>query len=153
MLENVIYYGSRAGAVMSDFLPTAVGMGKGSAYCGPEIGIASALGNSDEPHAVIKYAVGGTSLYPITTSKTWTSDSYVADVNGDDNPNNDVDTSVTTIGGLYDTFMNTVKNGLELLIADGYTPVIKGLLWSQGGAESGNFEKPGQCRKNNCKNW
>ena len=145
--ENVIYYGSRSGAVTSDFLPTTVGMGKGSAYCGPEIGIASALGNSDEPHAVIKYAVGGTSLYPITTSKTWTSDSYIADVNGDDDPNNDVDTSITTIGGLYDNFMNTVKDGLKLLTEDGYTPVIKGLLWSQGGAESGNTARASEYAK------
>lgn len=145
--ENVIYYGSRAGKVTSDFLPTSVGMGKGSAYCGAELGIAGALGNSDKPHAIIKYAVGGTSLYPITTSKTWTSDSYVADVNSDDNPDNDVDTTVTTIGGLYDAFMKTVTDGLALLKEDGYTPVIKGLLWSQGGAESGKTERANEYAK------
>jgi len=145
--ENVIYYGSRSGAVTYDFIPTAVGMGKGSAYCGPEIGIASALGNSDTPNAIIKYAVGGTSLYPITTSKTWTSNSYIADVNSDDDPNNDVDTSITTIGGLYDNFMTTIEDGLNLLIEDGYTPVIKGLLWSQGGAESGNTDRANEYAK------
>ena len=145
--ENVIYYGSRSGAVTSDFLPTSVGMGKSSEHCGPEIGIASALGNSDKPNAIIKYAVGGTSLYPITTSKTWTSDSYIADVNSDNNPNNDVDTSIATIGGLYDTFMSTIKDGLALLVEDGYTPVIKGLLWSQGGAESGNTDRANEYEK------
>lgn len=33
--ENVIYYGSQAGKVTRDFIPTAVGMGKGAEYCGP----------------------------------------------------------------------------------------------------------------------
>ena len=137
--ENVVYYGSRAGKVTSDFISTAVGMGKGSTYCGPEIGIASALGNSDEKHAIIKYAVGGTNLYPILNDKrTWTSPSYIDDVNGDSDPNNDVDESITEIGDLYRTFITTVENGLALLREDGYTPIIKGLLWSQGGAESSN---------------
>ena len=137
--ENVIYYGSQAGKVTRDFIPTAVGMGKGAEYCGPEIGIASALGNSDEKHAIIKYAVGGTNLYPILNDKrTWTSPSYIADVNSDSDPSNDVDTSIDEIGNLYESFIKTVKDGLNLLKEDGYTPVIKGLLWSQGGAESSN---------------
>ena len=146
--ENVLYYGSQAGKITSDFVPTAVGMGKGSEYCGPEIGIASALGNSGEKHAIIKYAVGGTNLYPILNDKrTWTSPSYIADVNGDSDPSNDVDESITEIGELYRTFIKTVENGLKLLREDGYTPIIKGLLWSQGGAESSNTQHASEYEK------
>ncbi|MBO4962582.1 MAG: Ig-like domain-containing protein, partial [Clostridia bacterium] len=39
------------------------------------------------------------------------------------------------IGRMYTWWESTVKKGLDMLIADGYTPVIKGMWWMQGEAE------------------
>ena len=133
--ENVIAYGRLGGKMQSDFAPVKVGMGKNDTACGAEVGIASALGNSGEMHAVIKYAVGATKLHPCNAS-TWTSPSYVDAVQNDEDTTNDINSAWTKIGDYYDTFMQTVTDGLALLVADGYTPVIKGLWWMQGEAET-----------------
>ena len=62
----------------------------------------------------------------------------------------DVDTSVTisnnefgyagktNAGHMYDLFVETVAEGVEKLIAMGYTPVLRGMWWMQGEAESNN---------------
>ena len=110
-------------------------MGKSDTAVGAEIGIASALGNSGEMHAVIKYAVGGTKLHPFNGT-TWTSPSYIEAVQNDDDATNDINAKWTKVGDYYKEFMKTLEDGLALLVAEGYTPVIKGLWWMQGEAET-----------------
>lgn len=136
--ENVLYYGAherRTGKNLDDgFEPVKLGMGLAMDRSGAEIGIANAVGNYDEMSAIIKCAWGATHLYPDTQydvslkQGTWTSPTYIK--------NNNIDTSKNPlIGNMYRRFENTVANALQLLIEDGYTPVIKGIWWMQGEAE------------------
>ena len=137
--ENVIAYGRLAASsrdeILQEFEGVKVGMGKDSKSTGAELGIASALGNSGENHAVIKYAVGGTKLHPFNGT-TWTSPSYIEAVQNDDDPTNDINSKWTKVGDYYEEFMKTLTDGLALLVADGYTPIIRGLWWMQGEAET-----------------
>jgi len=139
--KNVLFYGEYESTYNpTDFVPVTIGLGKQNATnnrtVGAEIGIASALGDGDRMNAVIKHAVGGTYLYPTTDGSytaaygTWTSPSYIEKYG--------VDTSTNKIGDLYTGFMSTVEEGLRMLVAKGYTPVIKGVWWMQGEAETPN---------------
>jgi len=132
--DNILYYGSGDGNIYSEFTPLTIGMGRNQSSVGAEVGIASMLGGSDRMNAVIKLGRGSAYLYPNTTHDvsinfgTWTSPSYIS--------NNNINTEGTKIGGLYASFMDTVQAGVDALIAEGYTPVIKGVWWMQGEAES-----------------
>ena len=141
--DNVLYYGSQErwfGAYPNQvFEPLKLGMGVSSECSGAEIGIASAIANDGGLNAVIKCAWGATHLYPDTQYNislqqgTWTSPSYIE--------KNNVDLSRNPlIGNMYNRFEETVKNGIQLLIEDGYTPVIKGVWWMQGEAEMFTLE-------------
>ncbi len=141
--DNVLYYGSQErwnGAYPNQvFEPVTLGMGVERIRSGAEIGIASAIADNGEMNAIIKCAWGATHLYPDTqydislTQGTWTSPTYIA--------NNGVDTSKNPlIGNMYNRFEETVKRGIQLLIEDGYTPVIKGVWWMQGEAEMFTYE-------------
>ena len=61
-LKNVLYYGKGYGRDSETFMPVRFSQGNGVQYSGAEIGIASALANSGEKHAIIKYANGDTQL-------------------------------------------------------------------------------------------
>ena len=141
--ENVLYYGSQerwSGSYPNSFFkPVKLGMGVDFNRSGAEIGIASAIADDGEMNAIIKCAWGATHLYPDTQydislkQGTWTSPSYIE--------NNNVDLSKNElIGNMYNRFVDTVVSGLELLIEDGYTPVIKGVWWMQGEAEMFTYE-------------
>ena len=141
--ENVLYYGSqeRWNGSYPDtvFKPVTLGMGVAKDRSGAEIGIAAALADNGEMNAIIKCAQGATHIYPDSQYEvsinygTWTSPSYIE--------NNKVDMSQNElIGHMYRRFEETVKNGLKLLIEDGYTPVIKGVWWMQGEAEMFTYE-------------
>ena len=136
--ENVLYYGNQerwSGKDLSrGFYPLTLGMGVASNRSGAEIGIASAIADEGGMNAIIKCAWGATHLYPDTLyfvsqeQGTWTPPSYIAKHN--------LDTErYPMIGNMYNRFEATVKEGLKLLIEDGYTPVIKGVWWMQGEAE------------------
>ncbi len=136
--ENVLYYGSQerwSGSYPNNmFKPVKLGMGVTADRSGAEIGIASAVADEGGMHAIIKCAQGATHLYPDDQNDvslnygTWTSPTYIK--------NNQVDlTKNPMIGYMYSRFVDTVTNGLRLLIEDGYTPVIKGVWWMQGEAE------------------
>ena len=79
--------------------------------------IASAIADNGEMNAIIKCAQGATHLYPDTQYDvsinygTWTSPSYIEKYNLDLSEN-------AKIGYMYTRFENTVKDGLELLIAE-----------------------------------
>ena len=143
--DNVIFYGATEGTENpTGFAPlTAEMVNKAIPRSGAEVGIASALGDGDRMNAIIKCAWGSTKLYPLATTqagnkyKTWTSPSYINAKNSDADTENDIDTATyTNIGAMYSWFLDTVKDGLSLLIAEGYTPVIKGMWYMQGEAET-----------------
>ena len=136
--ENVLYYGEHerwTGKYLNNgFEPVKLGMGVAKDRSGAEIGIANAVADYGEMNAIIKCAWGATHLYPDSQYEvslkqgTWTSPTYIN--------NNNIDTSKNPlIGNMYTRFENTVANALQLLIEDGYTPVIKGIWWMQGEAE------------------
>ncbi|MBQ3015174.1 MAG: hypothetical protein IJD79_00180, partial [Clostridia bacterium] len=144
--DNVLYYGEGEHWDGDDnkppleFVPVKVGLGQNSGYnsstsarSGAEIGIASALADNGKMNAVIKCAWGGTSIYNSTaevslTRGTWTSPTYIK--------NHNISTDGNKCGHMYTWFLETVSHGLEMLEADGYTPVIKGVWWMQGEAET-----------------
>ncbi len=131
--ENILYYGIGDSNVYNTFVPLTVGMGNKATSVGAEVGIAKMLGDSNTVNAVIKLGYGSTPLYPTTattastTYGTWTSPTYIA--------NNNIDVNGTKIGALYNDFVATVTSAIELLRAEGYTPVIRGMWWMQGEAE------------------
>jgi len=142
--DNVIFYGDGEhwdgddNKLPLEFVPVKVGLGQNESRSGAEIGIASALGDNGKMNAVIKCAWGGTSIYNSTAETslkrgTWTSPTYIK--------NHNISTEGNKCGRMYTWFLETVSSGLEMLEADGYTPVIKGIWWMQGEAETGS-EKP-----------
>ncbi len=132
--DDVLYFGSADDNVVTSFVPVTVGLGAKSNYIGAEVGIASMLGGSGKMNAVIKFGRGSSYLYPDTNNTvsvnygTWTSPSYIKE--------NEISTSGNKTGQLYNDFINTVLDGIELLVAEGYTPVIRGMWWMQGEAET-----------------
>ena len=130
--ENVLYYGVGENNVISELVPVTVGLGKNTTSVGAEVGIAASVG--DRQSAVIKHAIGGTYLYPTTDGTpaqnygTWTSPSYIEKYG--------VNTNGNKMGDIYEEFVKTVTNGIALLKAEGYTPVVKGIWWMQGEAET-----------------
>ena len=139
--DNILFFGQGGGTLEStEFAELTLGNGKDKTSHGAEIGIASALGNSGQMHAVIKSAFGGTAIYPKTGARTWTSPSYVEymnELNSDTDPNNDITFTDGKTGALYTEFKNTMTEALALLAADGYTPVLRGVWWMQGEDETG----------------
>jgi len=143
--ENVLYFGNHEQWKYNedDFVPTTIGLGRTAdnndvryTSSGSEIGIAKALGDTGEMNAIIKFAYGGTYLYPKQSAsindnaKTWTSPSYIQ-------AHPEMNTGAN-IGALYNLFVDTVTEGLSLLREKGYTPVIKGMWWMQGENEGMN---------------
>ncbi|MBQ3017081.1 MAG: hypothetical protein IJD79_09915, partial [Clostridia bacterium] len=137
--DNVLFWGKYESTYNPEaFVPVTVGLGKQSATntttVGAEIGMAAALDGNGRMNAIIKRAVGGSYLYPTTystvsqNSGTWTSPSYLEKYS--------IDTEGNKLGNLYTEFIQTTKDGIDMLIADGYTPVIKGVWYMQGEAET-----------------
>lgn len=141
--DNVLYYGAHerwSGKNLDNgFEPVTLGMGVAKDRSGAEIGIANAITDYGEMNAIIKCAWGATHLYPDTQydvslkQGTWTSPTYIKNHNIDISEN-------PMIGNMYRRFEETVANALQLLIEDGYTPVIKGIWWMQGEAEMFTLE-------------
>ncbi len=138
--DNVLYYGAYetdTNSCPTDFVPVKLGQGKnwsgGTKGSGAEIGIASALGDSQGKNAIIKCAWGATFLYPDRSASvsqsqgTWTSPSYQQSSGQ----------TGGMIGNLYRRFLQTVQTGLGKLKAQGYLPTVRGMWWMQGEAESG----------------
>ena len=114
----------------TQFKPTRFG----ASWAGPEIGIATALDSNGEMNAVIKVAWGNTSLYNNTSSDqsktygTWTPPTYIK--------NHNIDTETNKVGDLYLTFMKKIALGVSDLRDRGYTPVLKGIWYMQGEADT-----------------
>ena len=84
-------------------------------YFGPEIGFGNRMTElyPDRQIAIIKHAVGGTNL-----GADWNPGVGTGDADH--------------FGPQYATFVETVNDGISSLIAQGYVPVIRGMLWQQG---------------------
>ncbi len=148
--ENVLYYGEQerwnGGMLDEGFQPLTIGMGVAADRSGAEIGIASAIADNGGMNAIIKCAWGATHLYPDTQydvslkQGTWTSPSYIA------KHGIDLD-KAPMVGNMYRRFEDTVREAIDLLIADGYTPVIKGIWWMQGEAEMFTLDMASEYRE------
>ena len=128
--DDVWFYGNKN----DSFVPAGFGQGHTTSSSGPEIGLTTALSGKGKTSAIIKLAYGNTSLYNNTTSNesinygTWTPPSYIEA--------HSVDTLGNRTGDLYLSFMKKVADGLSLLKASGYTPVIRGIYYMQGEADT-----------------
>jgi len=82
---------------------------------GPEIGFGNRMAElyPDRHLAIIKHAVGGTDL-----GADWNPGSHAGDT--------------SHFGPQFTIFVETVNSGITSLIAQGYTPVIRGMFWQQG---------------------
>ena len=129
-VENVLQYS----AGYEGFVPVSFGLGQNGENSGAELGLATALANSGEMHAIIKYADGDTQLSALnvnstTNVSTWTPPSYIKD-------NPEIKFEGDKIGDLYNGLIATVTSGIAKLKADGYTPVVQGIWWMQGERDS-----------------
>jgi hypothetical protein len=90
-------------------------------YFGPEIGFGNRMAElyPDRQIALIKHAVGGTDI-----GADWNPGAHPGDTGH--------------FGPQYATFVETVNSGLASLIEQGYTPVIRGMLWQQGERDARN---------------
>lgn len=140
---DVLYYGvtqSADPASLNTQLSYAhSGLGHAGSRIGPELGFAEAMsqyyGGDAGKAAVLKYAVGATSLgnFQNSTSDTygtWMSPSMIEEY-GEEN-------LCLNAGLLYTNLLVTVQMGLETMLEAGYTPVIRGVMWMQGEADSTN---------------
>ena len=84
-------------------------------YFGPEIGFGNRMTelHPDRQIAIIKHAVGGTNI-----GADWNPGVSTGDADH--------------FGPQYATFVETVNAGISSLIAQGYEPAIRGMLWQQG---------------------
>lgn len=139
--DNVLFYGRYESdkEVPAGLAEVKKGLGKnwtnGQSGSGAEIGVAAAVSDLADGgvSAVIKCAWGATFLAPDTgnavsvSQGTWTPPSYIEKYS--------LDTNGGKIGAMYSRFLQTVRDGLNLLKSEGYTPVLKGMWWMQGEAE------------------
>ncbi len=90
-------------------------------FFGPEIGFGNRIAElyPNRQIAIIKHAAGATDL-----GAHWN-----PGVNSHDTPH---------FGPQFKTFVQTVNSGIDSLIAQGYTPVIRSMLWQQGESDSMN---------------
>ncbi len=148
------------------FIPLTLGRGQKKNSVGAEVGIATAVSQMGGKHAIIKCAIGSTFLYPYTAAEvskdkhgTWTSPSFVksclsndyyaknhsANVNKSltisdaykDNKNINQSIGKVAVGNMYDMMVNlTLKPAIKALKDAGYNPVVRGMWWMQGEAET-----------------
>jgi len=88
---------------------------------GPEIGFGNRMAelHPDRKIAIIKHAVGGTDL-----GADWNPGASSGDT--------------ASFGPQFRIFVETVDSGIDSLTAQGFTPVIRGMLWQQGERDSRN---------------
>ena len=136
--ENVLYYGDHEYYGEYDIkglIPVKLELGQGTYRSGAETGIAYKLNDNGRMTVIIKCAQGATPLYPIEGNSTlekygsWTSPSFMEKY-----PELVYHEKV---GGMYERLISTLTSGSAKLEAEGYTPVVKGIWWMQGEADTG----------------
>ena len=140
--SNVMYagqvncpVGSTSGA--NDYLNpyrTSVtkGLGRSAAYIGPEYGMAKVLDGiytADHKAMIFKSAAGGTSLRNLDSGQSGTYGNWLP-------PSARAGASTNSATGVqYDNFVKNFKTVYNKLVADGYAPRVKGMIWMQGEAD------------------
>lgn len=141
---NVIYAGQTdynmfADKASSDSLteyvsPVTSGLGRTTGYIGPEYGLAKALNSrysQDNKAFIFKSAAGGTALLNRTNSGSATYGNwYPTSLGG----------SYIGAGRQFELFIQNFATVYNQLVADGYTPIIKGMAWFQGESDRGASE-------------
>jgi len=111
-----------------NFIPVKLGQGGETKYFGPEVGMAERLSEQelDKPLYLVKYCSGGTGFSTQTrdgiSDWDWQSPS-----------------STKSPGKLYTGAVKYIKNCMAGIKEQGYTPILKGVLWMQG-ERDGCFE-------------
>lgn len=134
--DNVLYYGKVPTSNTLTYFnlkPVKAGLGYTANHFGPELGMASVLQSESNKVAIVKYAIGGSFLAPEkvhmnSATGTWTSPSYIKE--------NSIDTTNTNIGKHYKDWESNLMGALVEMKKQGYDPVIKGIVWHQGEAET-----------------
>ena len=98
-----------------------IGMGCNSGQFGLEYGIASVLEKNDKPYAILRYALGGSSLF-------W---DWMPRTNWNVEPQ-----FIAHPGYSYRMWSETVTRGLCRLLQLGYLPNIRALVWMQGESDA-----------------
>ena len=147
MTEKVLTGKNHSNGVNSDTTQTfdafrkkvTGGLGNQNSLIGPEYGMAQKLNDmyagSDKKAMIFKTAAGGTSLLDNTLElserygnwypRSLWEEGYTPDISGY-SENND------PTGLLYQLFVENFKRVYGELVANGYTPVVKGMAWMQG---------------------
>ena len=151
--DNTLFYGvNEVFKWNKDYLQNvALGQGQQPWRSGAEIGIAKAVDSTGNMNAVIKCAVGATSLYPNLTANistqvgTWTSPSYIeranmdksapnyqtlgtfVDINGTTQDIPDVDLSVKITNGNADNQGKTIAGNMYAMFIETVTEGIRQL--------------------------
>ena len=121
-----------------------VGYGISADHFGPEYGIAEVLNDyygNGRPAIIFKSAAGGTALHNDTSGLSDTYGNwYPRSMWGDKK----VDPKTSPMGVQYNNFVENFRTTYNKLVADGYTPKVRGMAWMQGEADLGresNYEK------------
>ena len=114
------------------------GLGRGTAYIGPEYGMAEVLNghySADAPAMILKTAAGGTSLFNSTGGENndW-GNWYPRSQWG----KNTVNAASSPMGVLYKSLVDNFATVYTQLVEYGYTPRVQGMAWMQGEADLGD---------------
>ena len=151
--ENVWYAGevnrkldgTNANATLGDhttYVNVTAGLGRDNSCIGPEYGMSEVLNDlyagTDRKAMIVKSAAGGTNLSDNSGGENanfgnWYPRSLWTAVNAD--PANNAATDPT--GVQYYNFVENFKTVYTELKTEGYTPVVKGMVWMQGCSDVG----------------
>ena len=114
------------------------GLGRTQNHIGPEYGMAKELNSlyaGENKAFIFKTATGSTSLRDITANQ-WGGNWYPRSLWQDGYTPN-VNTFEPRTGVIYKRFIDNFKTVYNNLVAKGYTPVVRGMVWMQGEEDLG----------------
>ena len=144
--ENVWYTGevnkkldgTGANANMGDYTAytnVTAGQGKSQSNIGPEYGMAKILNDyytgSDKKALIVKSAAGGTHM-AYTGGESATYGNWYPESLWGDTVNPAVNGATDPMGVQYYNFVENFKTVYTELKEEGYTPIVKGMVWMQG---------------------
>lgn len=140
--SNVMYAGEvnrpvgasgGSNSYLADFADSVTtGLGRSGNYIGPEYGIAEVLDQlytGDHKALIFKSAAGGTSLQNTNSGESATYGNWLPPSERNNYPEN------AATGVQYDVFMENFTAVYNKLVAQGYTPRVRGMAWMQGEAD------------------
>ena len=139
--SKVWYHGRSEENVISGYeTPVALGMGRGTAYFGAEVGMAEVISEENQggQAVILRYAIGGSYLIDNQTHSV-----SVAYGNWCPPSMRTSSAKEGLTGILYDGFISLVQNAVSHYQTEGYTVNLKGTFWMQGEAENGAISTEG----------